>query len=85
MCRRPCPAKGGEKEKTMKTYYTVNYATWGADSVGTATFDSKAAAYEFYNTGEYRDKPLAHSVSRQDKIDQYDLDVAMTAFEMRRD
>lgn len=67
----------------MKTYYTVKYGVWGADGPATATFDSKEAADKFYNSGDHRDSPVSHRVSRPETIAKYDEAVTMTAYDLR--
>ena len=42
----------------MKTYYSVDYSVWGADSVKTAWFDNKEEA-EHFAAHDYRDNPVA--------------------------
>jgi hypothetical protein len=69
----------GEKGENMKTYYTVTYGVWGADGPATATFGNKADADKFYDSGDHRDPPVAHRVSRPETIARYDEDVAMTS------
>jgi hypothetical protein len=67
--------KGGRPK--MKTYYSVKYSAWGADSPRTAWFDDKEKAKEFA-AHDYRDDPIAHRTSKLDKIAEYDELVAIT-------
>jgi len=71
--------KGGRPP--MKTYYSVEYSAWGANGSGTAWFDNKTAAEKF-SAHDYRDNPIAHRVSKLDKIAEYDKLVAMTNYEL---
>ena len=69
-------------EKTYKTYYSVVYRNWGADSASEAWFDDKKEAEEFADH-DYRDNVVTHRVSKPETIKKYDEFVAMTAFEGR--
>jgi hypothetical protein len=64
----------------MKTYYSVKYSVWGSDRKHTAWFDNKEEAEEFASH-DYRDNPVAHRVSRLEKIREYDQLVAMTKYD----
>lgn len=50
-----------------KTFYSVEFAVWGADRTSTMWFDNLAAAKEFA-AHDYRDNPVAHTYSRPEKI-----------------
>lgn len=50
-----------------KTFWSVEYRNWGADSASVRWFDDRDEAYKFANN-DYRDKPVAHTYSNPDKI-----------------
>lgn len=68
-------------EKTTKTFYSVNYSKWGVSGTNEAWFDNKEAAEKFA-AADYRDNPVAHRVSRPEKIREYEENVAMTACDL---
>lgn len=65
-----------------KTFYTVEYAVFGADKTSIAYFDDRAKAYAFYNSGDYLDKPVAHHLKREDKIYLYEYLVSITDYNL---
>jgi len=68
-------------EKTTKTFYSVTYSVRGASGTREAWFDNKEAAEKFA-AADYRDNPVAHRVSRSEKIREYNENVAMTKYEL---
>jgi len=66
----------------VKTYYSVNYSSWGKNGTDTAWFDDKTKANKFAEH-DYRDNPIAHKCSSQKKIADYDELVGMTNFELK--
>ncbi len=55
----------------QKTFYSVQYRNWGADSQGKAWFDNKKEAHKFYNSREYVDPPIKHTTRNAEKIARY--------------
>ena len=53
------------------TFYKVTYGVWGADKPRTRYFDSKEAAYDFYNSRDHIDKPVAIVVHKPDAVQKY--------------
>ena len=58
-------------EKTYKTYYSVVYRNWGADSASEAWFDDKKEAEKFANQ-DYRDDVVTHRASNPETIKKYE-------------
>jgi hypothetical protein len=54
-----------------KTFYSVVFKGWGADSAETAWFDDKVAADAFADH-DYRDNVIVHHVSNPDTIARYE-------------
>lgn len=50
-----------------KTFYSVNYAVWGADNLRTIWFDDLTDAKRFANH-DYRDGVVTHTYSNPGKI-----------------
>ena len=71
--------KGAERMIIMtKTFYSVNYSTWGSSSTSTKWFDSLDAAKAFA-TEDYTDEPVAHRCSKPETIKRYEALVASSA------
>lgn len=60
-----------------KTFYSVTYRNWGADSVSEAWFDNKKDADKFYDSRDYVDVPVQHRTQSAKKIAEYKYLVAM--------
>lgn len=50
---------------------------WGADSPSIKWFASKPEALEFYKKTDYADKPVAHTYSRPEKIEEIEEIIAI--------
>lgn len=58
-------------EKTRK-FYSVKFRNWGADAPGTAWFDNKKDADEFYYSKDAADSPKLHLARSADTIAKYE-------------
>jgi len=67
--------------KKMKTYYSVTYAVWGADTPRMAWFDNKKEAEQFA-AHDYRNDPVVRNCSKPDTIARYSELVARTKQEL---
>lgn len=57
----------GQVKIMKKTFYSVEFAVWGADSTSTMWFDNLEEAKKFANHN-YRDNPVRHTYSNPEKI-----------------
>ncbi|MDO5572962.1 MAG: hypothetical protein Q4G60_03170 [bacterium] len=62
---------------TSRTFYTVNFRTWGVDRDLTACFEDKNEAEKFADQ-DYHDKVVSHRVSKEDTIKKYEEMVQKT-------
>ena len=64
-----------------KTYYSVVYRTWGADSESYAWFDNQAEAQNFAKK-DYTGAIVTHNVSKPETIKEYDKLVKDTIYNL---
>lgn len=67
--------------KNTKTFWSVTYNGFGFTKPKIAWFDNKSGAVKFAS-GNYRDNPIRHTVSKLETIDKYNRLVEMTIFEL---
>lgn len=60
-----------------KTFYTVDYNTWGRNVKQTATFDNLADAKNFAQR-DYTDNVVTHTVSKAETIEHFEHSAAET-------
>ena len=63
-----------------KTFWCVEYSTWGANGTANAWFDDIDKAREFASA-DYSEKPVRHTYKDADKINRAEMLVAETAYE----